>query len=55
MSGQKSKSIESLPATGASCGLKPSKEALEKGYEIDFSQAENALKKSQEEQSKSDK
>ena len=34
---------EPMPITGSSCGIKPSKEALDKGYEIDFSKANTLL------------
>jgi len=37
-------SADSMPMTGSSCGIKPSKEALEKGYEVDFSEAKDFLK-----------
>jgi len=36
-------SAESMPMTGTSCGIKPSKEALNKGYEVDFSKAKALL------------
>jgi|GEM_PF-2684411 len=36
-------SAESMPMTGSSCGIKPNKEALEKGYEVDFSKAKALL------------
>lgn len=31
--------ITTLPADNSCCGIKPSKEALETGFEIDFSKA----------------
>ena len=34
-----SNSTDLIATTGSGCGIKPSKEALEKGYEIDFSKA----------------
>ena len=36
-------SAESMPMAGSSCGIKPSYEALEKGYELDFSKAKDLL------------
>lgn len=34
----------SMPVTGAHCGIKPSKEAMEMGFEVDFSKAKDLLK-----------
>jgi len=34
---------DSMPMTSSSCGIKPSKKALEKGYELDFSKAKDLL------------
>lgn len=46
----------SMPVTGAHCGIKPSKEAMEMGFEVDFSKAkellENEVKKEGTHQSK---
>ena len=41
-------SANALPVSGASCGLKPSKEALEKGFEVDFSNAKALLENEHE-------
>lgn len=37
-----------MPVTGAACGIKPSKEAMEVDFGIDFSQAKQFLEPSQE-------
>jgi hypothetical protein len=36
-------SADSMPIAGSSCGIKPSKKALDKGYEVDFSKAKSLL------------
>jgi len=36
-------SADSMPMTGSSCGVKPSQEALDKGYEVDFTKAKTLL------------
>ena len=36
-------SADSMPTSGSSCGIKPSKEAIDKGYEIDFSKAKSLI------------
>jgi len=36
-------SADSMPVSGASCGIKPSKEAIDTGYEVDFSKAKSFL------------
>jgi len=35
----------SMPVTGTHCGIKPSKEAMEEGFEVDFSKAKELLEK----------
>lgn len=35
----------SMPITGTHCGIKPSKEAMEMGFEVDFSKAKELLEK----------
>ena len=34
---------EPLPVSGSGCGIKPSKEALDKGYGVDFPKAKALL------------
>lgn len=34
---------DTMPVTGAACGIKPSKEAMEVGFSVDFSQAKQFL------------
>jgi len=34
---------EPLPVTGSGCGIKPSKDALNTGYGVDFSKAKELL------------
>jgi len=48
-------SAESMPMTGSSCGIKPSKEALDKGYEVDFSKAKALLEEDTETDEPSEK
>ncbi len=38
-----------MPVTGAACGIKPSKEAMEVDFAIDFSQAQQFLHNSENE------
>ena len=38
-----------MPVTGAACGIKPSKEAMEVDFAIDFSQAQQFLHNSETE------
>ena len=38
-----------MPVTGAACGIKPSKEAMEVDFAIDFSQAQQFLQSSEQE------
>ena len=45
----------SMPMTGSSCGIKPTQEALEKGYTVDFSKAKALLEDDIKEQIKGDK
>lgn len=42
------KTISTLPVEGSCCGIKPSKEALETGYGIDFSSVEKLRPKAQD-------
>mgnify|MGYP007012666002 CR=1 FL=1 len=35
-----------LPASGTHCGLRPSKEAMEEGFSVDFSEAKKLLEES---------
>ena len=37
-----------MPVTGAACGIKPSKEAMEVDFSIDFSQAQQFLNQAEE-------
>jgi len=44
MSGLKSTgNTKPLPIAGSGCGIKPSKEALDSGYGVDFSKAKELL------------
>ena len=38
-----------MPVTGAACGIKPSKEAMEVDFSIDFSHAKQFINPAQEE------
>jgi hypothetical protein len=38
-----------MPVTGSGCGIRPSKEAMEVDYEVDFSKAKELLKENQNE------
>ncbi|MFT5593060.1 MAG: hypothetical protein ACI8SR_001428 [Oceanicoccus sp.] len=40
-----------MPVTGAACGIKPSKEAMEVDFSIDFSQAKQFLNPARDEPS----
>ncbi|MGR6871083.1 hypothetical protein ACU6U9_01975 [Pseudomonas sp. HK3] len=37
-----------MPVTGAACGIKPSKEAMEVDFSIDFSHAKQLLEQTQQ-------
>jgi len=37
---------QALPASGTHCGLRPSKEAMEEGFSVDFSAAKKLLEES---------
>jgi len=40
-------SAKTMPVTGSGCGIRPSKEAMEVEFEVDFSQAKTLLDENQ--------
>ena len=43
--------VKPMPVTGGCCGIRPSKEAMEVDFEVDFSQAKALLEQSRPDES----